>query len=213
MPRRRKWSRLGARGLRSAADLGSDMELAAKELERRRQSHIRQERILTQATAEVTQVWAEIEEKLLDAQASSFGDQEIRELRRYATEERISALGSVSFARVSDDTSGIYKPIYEIVREMADIQVEVFDAVLRACDSRQPGDLDSAIASARYCQSLGEQALMMIPELSQQRKQRERNVWRGCFWGCVGIMGLGLILFVVLVILLTPAGGGNRYGV
>lgn len=201
MPRRRNWARLGSKGLRSASDLGSDLEAAAKELERRRQAHIRQERILTQATTEVTQVWARVEEKLLDAQASSFGDQEIRELRRYATEERISALGSVSFARVSDGASGIYKPVYDIVREMADIQVEVFDTVLRACDSRDPGALDSAIASARYCQSLGEQALMLIPELSQQRKQRERNLWRGCFWGFVGVMGLGLILFFALIAL------------
>lgn len=207
MPRRRNWARLGSRGLRSAANLGSDMEAAAKELERRQQAHIRQERILTQATTEVTQVWAGIEEKLLDAQASSFGDQEIRELRRYATEERISALGSVSFARVSDGASGIYKPVYDIVREMADIQVEVFDAVLRACDSRDPGALDSAIASARYCQSLGEQALMLIPELSQQRKQRERNLWRGCVLGCVGVVFGAVLLFFILVAAVATSSG------
>ena len=207
MPRRRNWARWGARGLRSAADFGSDMEAAAKELERRQRAHIRQERILTQATAEVTQVWAGIEEKLLDAQASSFGDQEIRELRRYATEERISALGSVSFARVSDGASGIYKPVYDIVREMADIGVEVFDAVLRACDSRDPGSLDSAIASARYCQSLGEQALMLIPELSQQRKQRERNFWRGCVLGCVGVVFGTVLLFFLLVAAVAASSG------
>ena len=207
MPRRRNWARLGSRGLRSAANLGSDIEEAAKELERRQQAHIRQERILTQATAEVTQVWAGIEEKLLDAQASSFGDQEIRELRRYATEERISALGSVSFARVSDGASGIYKPVYDIVREMADIQVEVFDAVLRACDSRDPRALDSAIASARYCQSLGEQALMLIPELSQQRKQRERNLWRGCVLGCVGVVFGAVLLFVLLAVFIGTSSG------
>jgi len=207
MPRRRNWARLGSRGLRSAANLGSDMEAAAKELERRQQAHIRQERILTQATTEVTQVWAGIEEKLLDAQASSFGDQEIRELRRYATEERISALGSVSFARVSDGASGIYKPVYDIVREMADIQVEVFDAVLRACDSRDPRALDSAIASARYCQSLGEQALMLIPELSQQRKQRERNLWRGCVLGCVGVVFGAVLLFVLLAVFIGTSSG------
>ena len=207
MPRRRNWARLGSRGLRSAANLGSDMEAAAKELERRQQAHIRQERILTQATTEVTQVWAGIEEKLLDAQASSFGDQEIRELRRYATEERISALGSVSFARVSDGASGIYKPVYDIVREMADIGVEVFDAVLRACDSRDPGALDSAIASARYCQSLGEQALMLIPELSQQRKQRERNLWRGCVLGCVGVVFGAVLLFVLLAVFISTSSG------
>lgn len=172
------------------------------------QAPVRQKNLLTGAATELTQHWVTLEEMLVDTRASSFSDREVRELRRHATEARINALGAASsFARIDDFKPGIYEPIYGIFREMAEIQVEVFDAVLRACDSRNPGDLDSAIASSRYCQSLGEQALLLLPELLRQHEQKKddsaRNWFRGCLW-----VGVAFVLFFVLLVVAIAASSG-----
>ena len=205
MPRGRKWVSAAGRGLKAFDDLGSGAVSAAKELERRRQALIKQEGIITKAMAEVTQEWVDLEEILLVAQASGFSDEVVRDLRREARQKRIRALGTSSFARSAGDNNGIYKPISDIAREMADIEVEVYDALLRACDSRNPKDLEPAIASARYCQSLGEQALMMIPELIQRRKQKEEDDKRSCartvYLVIVGIPVLFLVLVILLILL------------
>ena len=214
MPGSREWTRL-------SKSLSSFAESAAKEAGFRRrpitqprqrrylgeQLVVQHERLLTGAVTELTQHWATFEGMLLDTQSSGFSDKEVRELRRYATEGRISALGAASsFARVADFNPGIYEPIYDTFREMANIQVEVFDALLRACDSRVPGDLEVAVVSARYCQSLGEQALGMIPELIRQRKQKEKDDERSCIrLGClisvaILVSFLGLIMLLVLLV-------------
>ena len=189
--------------VRLGRTLGSAAYSVAKEAENRHRTAVQQERILTEAATEMTQIWAGLEERLLAAQSSDFGDDEVlRRLRHEATENRISALGTVSaYARVAGFASGIYKPVYDIFREMADIQVEVFDTVLWACDSRESGDLEYAIVSTRYCQSLGEQALLMMPELAQRRKQEDGDHKRGCVW-----VGVGLVALVALVIVVASIG-------
>ena len=188
--------------VRLGRTLGSATYSVAKEAENRRRASIQQERILTEAATELTQIWAGLEEGLLAAQSSSFGDEVLRTLKHEATESRISALGTASaYARVADMDTGIYRPVYEIFREMADIQVEVFDTVIWACDTRVPKDLEYAIVSARYCQSLGEQVLMMMPELAAQRRsQEESNQKRGCIWGGVGLFSLAVLIAAVAVI-------------
>ena len=176
----------------SAADLG---------LEESPQDLIQREQRLIKSVADATQQWANVEKGLQNAQASIFNDKIIQELRDAATEARISALAQASSMRVGDSDHGIYKPIYDIFLEMMDISVETSDSVLRACDSRNPEGLETAISSARYCQSLGEQALMMIPELAESRREAEKDQERGCYrvgvWVCVGS--------VILVVLLTFA--------
>ena len=179
---------------------GSTEGLSAEETENYRRVPAQQELMLTQAATELTQMWVDLEQMLLDAQNSGFSDEVVLEMRRYATEERISALGAASYAQDVDGDPGIYDLVYDIFREMAVIQVEVFDALLRACDSRDPGDLDSAIASARYCQSLGEQALMTIPDLAKLGKQDESDQEQGCIWGCVGVVVLVVLVIIVAAI-------------
>lgn len=187
--------------VRLGRTLGSAAYSVAKEAENRPRMSIQQERILTEAATELTQIWAGLEEGLLAAQSSDFGDEVVRGLKHEATESRISALGTASaYARVADMDTGIYKPVYDIFREMADIQVEVFDTALWACDSRESKDLEYAIVSARYCQSLGEQVLMMMPELAQRRKQGESDQKRGCVWGCVGLFALVILIVAVTAI-------------
>ena len=188
--------------VRLGRTLGSATYSVAEEAENRRRTPIQQERILTEAATELTQIWAGLEEGLLAAQSSSFGDEVLRTLKHEATESRISALGTASaYARVADMDTGIYRPVYEIFREMADIQVEVFDTVIWACDTRVPKDLEYAIVSARYCQSLGEQVLMMMPELAAQRRsQEESNQKQGCIWGGVGLLSLAVLIASVAVI-------------
>lgn len=202
MPRGRKWVRAAGKGFKAVDDLGTAAGSAAKELERRHQWRIRKERNLTEGMSKLTQEWVDIEEILLVAQASGFSDEVVRELRREANQKRIRALGASSFARSAGVAPGIYKPITDIVREMADLEVEVFATVLRACDSREPKDLESAILTARYCQSLGEQALMMMPELFQLQKQKEKDEIRSYVRkGCVVFVSI-LVSFLGLVILL-----------
>ncbi len=185
--------------------VGSAGSSPVEETENRYRTPIQQERVLTEAAMELTQVWADIEEMLVEAQASGFSDEVVQEMRRYATDERIHALGSFSLMQSADVDSDIYKPVYDIFREMTEIQVEVFDALLRACDSRNPGDLESAIFSAQYCQSLGEQALMMIPDLAKRRRQEEggEDGEQGCIWGCVG----GAVVLVILIIIVASSCG------
>lgn len=179
--------------------VGSPGSSRAEETEDSYRTPIQQERVLTEAAMELTQVWAGVEEMLVEAQASGFSDEVVREMRRYATDERIHALGSFSLMQSADVDSDIYKPVYDIFREMTEIQVEVFDTLLRACDSRDPGDLESAIFSARYCQSLGEQALRTIPDLAKRRRQEEggEDGEQGCIWGCVGAVVLVVLIVAV----------------
>ena len=180
--------------------LGSYEGSAAEETENYRRVPVQQELLLTQAATELTQIWVDLEQMLLDAQDSGFSDEVVLEMRRYAAEERIQALGASSLAQTVDGAPGTYELVYDIFREMTVIQVEVFDALLRACDSRDPGDLDSAIASARYCQSLGEQALMMIPELAKLGKRDGGDQEQGCIWGCVGVVVLVVLVIIVAAI-------------
>ena len=208
MPGKREWMRLG-KALVSVADSAiKEAGRRPKTLIELTQAPVRQKNLLTGAATELTQCWASLEELLLDTQASGFSDKEVRELRRHATEGRINAFGAVSsFARTDDFKPGIYEPIYGIFREMTEIQVEVFDAVLRTCDSRSPGDLDSAIAASRYCQSLGEQALLLLPELLRQHEQKKEDSGRNWFRGCVWV-GVGFVLFFALLVAAIATSGG-----
>ena len=204
MPGKREWMRLG-KALVSVADSAiKEAGRRPKTLIELTQAPVRQKNLLTGAATELTQCWASLEELLLDTRTSGFSDKEVRDLKRHATEARINALGAVSsFARTDDFKPGIYEPIYGIFREMAEIQVEVFDAVLRACDSRNPGDLDSAIAASRYCQSLGEQALLSLPELLRQHEEKEENEKRSCTrTGCIIAIVTLISLFGLVILFL-----------
>lgn len=159
-----------------------------------------QELLLTQAATELTQIWADLEQMLLAVQASGFSDGVILEIRRYATEERIQTLLAAPFAQAVDFAPGIYEPVYDIFREMMVIQVEVCDALLRACDPRDPDDLEAVLVSVWYGQSLGERALRTISGLPQRGKRDGSDQDQGCIWGCVGVVVLVVLVIIVAVI-------------
>ena len=46
---------------------------------------------------------------------------------------------------------------------MQESKIPLFDEIIEVCDSREASDLDHALATTRYCLSLGEQTILTVP--------------------------------------------------
>ena len=190
IPSSRDWDRL-------VQSLGHIVDRPDSDDEIRRQEVNLREQSLTQAAADLTLRWAILEEVLLDIQSSDYNEQAVQKLRQDARESRIAALSNATRLQLGDINFGIYQPMINIFKEMANTEIEVYDAILKVCDSRDPNDLEVALASVRYCLSLGEKAIMMMPELAENRRVGEE----GCkgFWEELGACGCTVLLVTVVL--------------
>ena len=56
------------------------------------------------------------------------------------------------------------KPVLDILSELNLQDESVYDSVLQACDTGQPGELEAALATVRYCRARAEQGLRAVPD-------------------------------------------------
>ena len=146
---------------------------ARQALEARRNLNQYEDNLVEMATI-LTKKWAALEDTILLVQRTNFNEEELRELRQFARDSRIEALGESARHRVGDPVDRRYKPLWDIFREMADTEIQLYDEVLRACDTHEESDLTVALATARYCVSLGEQAILTMPAITQERLEEEQ---------------------------------------
>ena len=147
---------------------------ARQALEARKNLNRYEDTLVEMATLE-TKKWAALEDTIRLVQRTNFDEEELRELRQFARDSRIEALGESARHRVGDPVDVRYKPLWDIFKELADTEVRLYDEVLKACETHEESDLNVALATARYCVSLGEQAILTMPAITQQRLIEERG--------------------------------------
>ena len=121
-----------------------------------------------------------LENWLLSIQQSGFDAESISTVRNVARERRLSAITR----QVREDLTvqqgnqaNALMPVLEILAALNSEDEYVYDTVLLVCDTAEPKNLESALATVRYCQSRAEQALRTVPELvARQRRHEVSNV-------------------------------------
>ena len=200
MPSLWEWVYLG----QVAGDMAEDS--ARQALEARKNLSQYEDTLVEMATLE-TKKWAALEDTILLVQRTNFDEEELRQLRQFARDARIEALGESARHRVGDPVHPRYRPLWDIFKELADTEVRLYDEVLKACDTHEESDLTVSLATARYCVSLGEQAILTMPEITQARLSQERQeqtdrAQSSKNWtiGCLVAAGVFLLLIVACVI-------------
>ena len=140
-----------------------------------------------------------LENWLLSIQQSGFNAASIAEVRDVAREGRLSAIThqvreDLSVQQGNQDNP--LRPVLEILVALNSEDEYVYDTVLLVCDTAEPKNLESALATVRYCQSRAEQALRMVPELvtRQQRRDAANAAMKAAFKGG----GIGAVLGAVV---------------
>ena len=140
-----------------------------------------------------------LENWLLSIQQSGFNAASISEVRDVAREGRLSAIThqvreDLSVQQGNQDNP--LRPVLEILVALNSEDEYVYDTVLLVCDTAEPKNLESALATVRYCQSRAEQALRMVPELvtRQQRRDAANAAMKAAFKGG----GIGAVLGAVV---------------
>ena len=194
MPRYRGWMHLGRALGDSAQSLGDSMEAAEAEAAERRQAVSQQAEALIWAATELSHDWVSLEEDLNQLLSQGLEGQEVEECRSYATEERIKALAATTRFRAADLDAGSFQPITDKFLEIAELQVVVYDAILRFCDDRDPAGLDYAVTTVRYGQSLCEEILVQIPEIAHAERSSIGDGLTPFRCGCVAIAALAILI-------------------
>ena len=180
--------------------VGEALESAAESQQQRRKAVTRSEEILVEIAAVYAKKWAVIEDLIRSVQRLNFSGENIDQLRQIAREERLDALAKTSINRVGDKGLGVYGPASELLQEMDDIQLSIFEDILAACNSNDPAALDSALSSALYCQSLSEKLILMIPDLAEERRKQERaDQSRKTKHWLLGTLGFGLLFLALWI--------------
>ena len=152
--------------------------------------------------------WAEFE-MMLDAleerysPGSALDDwRSASEVRQIAQKAKTKALEDPGYLPMVNIDLGIYQKIFETFVELVSTEVEVYNAVLRACDAHAPSDRvrdshasseeENALFSVRYIQSLGDEALKILPDTTKE--QSETRLTPGDFWWPVGATVFWLFL-------------------
>lgn len=179
---------------------------ARQALEARKNLNQYEDHLVEMATL-LTKRWATLEDTILLVQRTDFDEQELRELRQFARDSRIEALGESARHRVGDPVEQRYKPLWDIFKEMADTEIRLYDEVLKACDTHEESDLTVALATARYCVSLGEQAILTMPAITRARLRQEQQTHEAnrernntIVYGCLIAAGVILLLFIACAI-------------
>ena len=200
MPGLWEWVYLG----QVVGDMAEDS--ARQGLEARKNLNQYEDTLVEMATL-ATKKWATLEDTILSVQRAEYDEHELRALRQFARDGRIEALGESARHRVGDPANEQYKPLWDIFKEMADTEIRLYDDILKACDTHETSDLSVALATAHYCVSLGEQAILTMPGITAERLAKEHisqerskklnsNVVKGCLIACGAI----LLLFIVCAI-------------
>ena len=98
-------------------------------------------------------------------------DEVREEIRRVAQEARTEALENPGLLPMVNADLGIYKPILETFVELSNAEMEVYDAVSRACDTGVTADREHAKFSVQYIQSLGDDALKVLPNPAREQSK------------------------------------------
>ena len=192
MPRMWDWVYLG-RAIGDAAQYAGDsMDAAAAQEAERRRIIADQADLLISVTTEQAHMWANLLESLLYYQAYGLDDEDADEFRRDTVQNRIDALGVAARLRAVNIENEVFKPTYADFLDMAEIHVGICDAILKACESKNPDHLEYAISSARLCQSICERLLTDIPLLAEIGGESDSASWKGC--GCAAIVILAVLI-------------------
>ena len=112
--------------------------------------------------------------------------------------------------QVGDPIEDRYKPLWDIFREMADAEIRLYDEIIEACGDKTLEKLEHALATAKLCVSLEEQAIQTMPaitaaRLREEQRQQEANKQSSKNWlmGCGVAAAVGVLLFVGCAISLS----------
>jgi len=186
-------------------------EAGRNALQARRDTNHYEATLLELATLE-TKKWAALEDLAVSVRDSGFEGAQLSELRTFARDGRIEALGQSASHRLGDPVDPRYKELWDTFREMADNEIGVYEKILQALDTRDPSHFEQALASARLCVSLGERAILLLPTITQARlieeaQQKAANTKSTQRWvyGCLAVAGG----FVLLVLVCTAVMASN----
>ena len=192
----RAW-RIWARNLARAGEMS--VQFASEDADYQGFARPEEVQHLTTRGTEIAREWTVIREQLCQTYDSRFSDKDARDLRREAIKRRMEVRGYASFVQSRNVNRGYYQPYYNLFQDMAERQVELWDALLELCDARDPQHLDTAIRILGECETLGEEALLRLPILVNQRRKSDRKrMTRILIWS-------GAVVLVVLLAVIAAA--------
>ena len=198
----RNW-RVWARNLDEAG--GVVTNFAGEQVEYRFPPKAGEETWLAQNGTAITGRWGLLKDQLAQLSEAGYSNRDIKDLREESVRIRQEARGCVSYVRSHNVDRGPYQAYYNRFAYVTDRQVEIWDALLEFCDSPDQAVLDRVSLLLDECEQLGEEALLMLPELVQRRREESRkHANRIRFWVCavllvaVGVVGGACYYFVQL---------------
>ena len=159
MPSLWEWVYLG----QVASDMADD---AAREAAAARKNLNAYEDTLVEMATLSAQKWAILEDMLVLIRDTNFDNENVRTLRQDARSSRLEAMGELARHQVGDPIEDRYKPLWDIFREMADAEIRLYDEIIEACEDKTLEKLEHALATAKLCVSLGEQAIQTMPAIT-----------------------------------------------
>ena len=184
----RVWCRdLAASGEKTAQFVAEDMNYRALALP---QEELR----LTGLGTEITQQWAVLQARLRKNYDSRFNDEDIRDLKQEADSKRLEAVALTSYVRAKNINRRFYKPYYGRFQDMVDVQVEIWDDLLLLCETRDSCYLESVSRRLEECKWAGEDALLQLPRLIEQRREDDRRRGRRAALICIVILAAVFVL-------------------
>ena len=150
--------------------------------------------------------------------ASAYNLNDLASLKREATQRRIAAVGISTRARSTNYGSAIYGPVYDSFRELADLQVRLWESVAEVAETVEAAlgqssraghneitntdlsDCDYSVTQClELCESVGEVALAKIPELARKQAAAEEKRQRligVTFLTCI-VVGIAVVIYFI----------------
>ena len=158
------------------------------------------------------QQFLDLEDELREMQASMSDDAGVDKIRRDIQQRKINFIADFTNHQLANphlSSDVALRPIYDILDRLNLWGVEVYDCMLRACETRNTADLDIALDMVRNCQSETEYAFQEIPQVAKKQRSVAESHPR-TKGGCMGAM-LGLVVGTISctsVIVIEPDNSG-----
>ena len=146
------------------------------------------------------QQFQDLEYALREMQASMSDDAAVDKIRRDIRERRLNMISNLTYDELAnlrgsgDITFELtLRKVSDALEDLNKWELEVYEIILNACDTRNSADLDAALAIVGKCRDDAEDMMRTIPRLFSEQQLLERQNSYASKGGCTGIV-LGFLV-------------------
>ena len=140
------------------------------------------------------QRYLDLEREVLEIRSDMSNDRRADEIRHEIHQRKLNAIFQASnenFANPGPRANT--RPFHAALKELKQLEVEIYDHIMYACDTRNPADLEVALDTIRYGQSKAEQTLEELPS----QAGRKLSMRRGTLFGVLLGIAAGFVLVFI----------------